>query len=183
MLEPNLLGSVGFSHAVYADSLLDLADADVAAGLRGAIKEWTNQLPIEPIRFGTKSLPDWVQAFQVRQGWEAWQAHGTWIEQHWDSLNPDVRSRFETAPKRTAADLVRADAVLKDARTRIDGALGDAVLILMSASSVAPPRDSAAMGGVVIEDIPGTWRRQETRLSARGWCGVAFARDEGARSR
>jgi amidase len=152
-LEPNLRESVGFPHAVYADSLLDLADAGVAAAVRAAIEEWTVELPIESIRFDAAPLLNWVQAFQIRQGWEAWQAHGTWIEQHWDSLNPDVRSRFETASKRTAADLARADAVLKDARSTIDGVLGDAVLVLPSASSAAPPRHSAAMGGAVIENI------------------------------
>jgi amidase len=153
VLEQNLPESVGFPHAVYADSLVDLADADVAAAVRAAIAEWNAEPPIESIRFDAKRLPDWVRAFQIRQGWEAWQAHGTWIEQHWDSINPDVRSRFAIASKRTAADLARADAVLEDARSTIDGALGDAVLILPSASSVAPPRDSAAMGSAVIENI------------------------------
>jgi Asp-tRNA(Asn)/Glu-tRNA(Gln) amidotransferase A subunit family amidase len=153
VLEPNLPEPAAFPHAVYASSLLNLADADVAAAVRGAIEDWTGELPIEPIRFDTKPLPDWVQAFQIRQGWEAWQAHGTWIEQHWDSLNPDVRSRFEAASRRTAEDLARTDAALEDARSTIDGTLGDAVLILPSASSVAPPRDSATMGGAMIEDI------------------------------
>jgi Asp-tRNA(Asn)/Glu-tRNA(Gln) amidotransferase A subunit family amidase len=153
VLEPNLPESVRSPRAVYADSLLDLANADVAAAVRGAIEEWTAELPIEPIRFDTTPLSDWAQAFLIRLDWEAWQTHGTWIEHHWDSLNPDIRSGFETASKRTTADLARADALLKDARNTIDGALGDTVLILPSASSVAPPRDTAAMGDAVIEDI------------------------------
>ncbi|MBO0879469.1 MAG: glutamyl-tRNA amidotransferase [Mycobacterium sp.] len=153
VLEPNLPDSVRFPRAVYADSLLDLANADVAATVRGAIEKWTAELPIEPIRFDVKPLSDWAQALLIRVDWEAWQAHGTWIEQHWDSLNPDIRSKFETASKHTTAELSRADAVLKDARSTIDGALGDAVLILPTASSVALPRDSAVMGGAEVKDI------------------------------
>jgi amidase len=153
VLEPNLPGSVRFPRAVYADSLLDLADANVAAAVRGAIEKWTAELLIEPIKFDIKPLSDWAQALMIRVDWEAWQAHGAWIQQHWDSLNPDIRSGFEVASKRTTVDLARADAVLNDARSTIDGALGDAVLILPSASSVALPRDSAAMGGAEIKDI------------------------------
>lgn len=153
ILERHLRGSVEFPRAVYADALIDLAEADVASTVRGVITQWTGDIPIERMEFDTTQLPEWVRAFQIRQGWEVWQAHGIWIERHWDSLNPDVRSRLETASRRSTADLVRADAVLTEARNIIDGALGDAVLILPSASSVAPPRDCAAMGGAVIEDI------------------------------
>ncbi|MGE2833897.1 amidase family protein [Mycobacterium sp. SMC-4] len=153
VLEPNLPASVTFPRAVYAESLISLADPDVAAAMRRAITGWSGDLPISPIDFDADPLPLWVKAFQTRQGWEAWQAHGAWIEQHWDTLNPDVRSRFETASKRTPDELAGADAVLATARATIDGALGDAVLVLPSSSSVAPPRDSAALGGDVIEDI------------------------------
>lgn len=153
ILEPHLRESVEFPRAVYADALLDLADADVATAVRSAIAQWTVDLPIEPVEFDATALPDWVQAFQIRQGWEVWQAHGSWIERHWDSLNPDVRSRLEAASQRNATDLAHADAMLTAARDTIDGTLGDAVLILPSASSVAPPRQHAELGGGAIEDI------------------------------
>lgn len=153
VLEPGLPQAPRFPRAVFADPLIDLADEDVATAVWAAIAKWSADLPIERIDFDAAPLAEWARAFQVRQGWEAWQAHGDWIERHWDSLNPDVRSRFETASKRTSADLTRADSVLATARVTINQALGDAVLILPSASSVAPPRDSAALGGGVIEDI------------------------------
>ncbi|WNG86471.1 amidase family protein [Mycobacterium sp. ITM-2016-00317] len=153
VLEPDLSAAMTFPRAVYADSLIALADAEVGSAIRRAITGWSSELPIAPIDFDASQLPLWVKAFQTRQGWEAWQAHGTWIERHWESLNPDVRSRFEAAAKRTPEELADADRVLGAARAAIDGALGDAVLILPSASSVAPPRDSAALGGDVIEDI------------------------------
>lgn len=153
VLEPHLPAVVPFPRAVYADSLIALADPAVAAAVRSAITGWRAGLPIEPVELDAGQLPLWVKAFQVRQGWEAWQAHGTWIDRHWDTLNPDVRSRFEAAAKRSPEELSDADAVLASARATIDGLLGDAVLILPSASSVAPPRDSAALGGDMIEDI------------------------------
>lgn len=153
VLEPDLPAAVPFSRAVYADSLIALADPDVASAVRAAIADWPAELPIDRIEFDAGQLPLWVKAFQIRQGWEAWRAHGAWIDLHWDALNPDVRSRFEAAAARSAEELSGADAVLTSARATIDAALGDAVLILPSASSVAPPRDSAALGGEVIEDI------------------------------
>ncbi|MGE2713188.1 amidase family protein [Mycolicibacterium litorale] len=154
VMEPNLPAAVPFPRAVYAESLIALADPDVGSAVRGAIADWPAELPsIDRIEFDAGQLPLWVKAFQTRQGWEAWQAHGAWIDLHWETLNPDVRSRFEAAAKRSAEELADADAVLASARATIDGALGDAVLILPSASSVAPPRDSAALGGEVIEDI------------------------------
>ncbi|MGE2731420.1 amidase family protein [Mycolicibacterium vaccae] len=153
VLEPNLPATMAFPRAVYAESLIALADAEVGSAMRRAIAGWSAEMPIAEVDFDAAQLPGWVKAFQTRQGWEAWQAHGAWVVQNWDSLNADVRSRFEAASKRTPEELADADAVLASARAAIDDVLGDAVLILPSASSVAPSRDSAALGGAVIEDI------------------------------
>lgn len=151
VLAPDLPGSVDFDRVVWSRSLLDIADPEVAAAVEDALQGWPGDLPVEEIEFDTTVLPDWVKAFQTRQGYEAWQAHGDWIEDHWDSLNADVRSRFETASDYTAADLAAADDVLAEARAMINDALGNAVLILPSASSVAPDRESAGVGGETVE--------------------------------
>ncbi|MFT3720589.1 amidase [Pseudorhodoferax sp.] len=137
---------------VVAPSLMAVADAPVAALLAQALRAWGGALPRpEEIAFDTAPLPGWVRAFQTRQGWEAWRAHGGWIARHWDSLNPDVKSRFQAAARYTDADLAAADRVLAEARAAITAALGDAVLLLPSASSFAPLRTEAALGGTVIE--------------------------------
>ncbi|ARU06704.1 glutamyl-tRNA amidotransferase [Comamonas serinivorans] len=137
---------------VMAPSLMAVADAPLAELLAQALGTWGGDLPrVESLAFDTAPLAGWVKAFQTRQGWEAWRDHGSWIARHWDSLNPDVRARFQTASRYTQADLAAADAVLAQARATIDAALGDAVLLLPSASSFAPLRTEAALGGAVIE--------------------------------
>ncbi|MEE3850174.1 amidase family protein [Gordonia sp. LSe1-13] len=137
---------------VYAEEIIDLASPDVAESVRAGIKRLESRMPVRPLAFDTAVLPTWVKAFQTRQGWEAWRAHGDWISRHWDSLNPDVRSRFETASEVTRSDLAAADSVLATARNRINTALGDSILLLPSASSTAPTRADAALGGPVIEE-------------------------------
>lgn len=137
---------------IYSDDIIDLASPDAAAAIRTGIRRLSALIPVRRISFETGVLPRWVKAFQTRQGFEAWQAHGGWISRHWNSLNPDVRSRFETASKVTTADLAGADKVLTAARKQIDNALGDSILLLPSASSTAPTRAGAALGGAVIED-------------------------------
>ncbi len=140
------------SRVIVAPSLMAVADAPLAALLAQALHAWGGALPrSEEIAFDTAPLAGWVKAFQTRQGWEAWRANGEWIARHWDSLNSDVKSRFQTASRYTQADLAAADRVLAQARSAIDAALGDAVLLLPSASSFAPLRTEAALGGGVIE--------------------------------
>lgn len=135
-----------------ASSLMDIADAPVADLLKQALRSWGGDLPApQSVPFDASQLAAWVKAFQTRQGYEVWKAHGAWISRHWDSLNPDVKSRFQTASRLTDADLKAADVVLARARTIIDATLGDAVLLLPSASSFAPLRVDAALGGSVIE--------------------------------
>ncbi|QXZ10141.1 amidase [Comamonas sp. Y33R10-2] len=140
------------SKVVVASSLMDIADAPVADLLKQTLSSWGGDLPaLQNMLFDTRQLAAWVKAFQTRQGWEVWQAHGAWISRHWDSLNPDVKSRFQSASRQTEASLKEADAVLLQARAIIDAALGDSVLLLPSASSFAPLRTEAALGGSVIE--------------------------------
>ena len=137
---------------VLAPALFALADAPLAALLRQALAGWQAPLPaLQEIAWDTGVLPDWVKAFQMRQGVEAWRAHGPWISANWATLNPDVKSRFQAASRYTAQDLASADSVLAQARTRINAMLGEAVLVLPSASSFAPLRTDAAMGGAVVE--------------------------------
>jgi Asp-tRNA(Asn)/Glu-tRNA(Gln) amidotransferase A subunit family amidase len=140
------------TRVIVAPSLMAVADAPLAALLAQALRAWGGALPRPgDVAFDTAPLAGWVKAFQTRQGWEAWRAHGEWISRHWDSLNPDVKSRFQTASRYTEADVAAADRVLARARATIDAALGDAVLLLPSASSFAPLRTEAALGGAVIE--------------------------------
>ncbi|MGP4113972.1 amidase [Streptomyces sp. 4N509B] len=141
------------SEVLLSQELVDVADPEVASSVRRAVARWrAADLPsVRGVRFDASVLPEWVRAFQTRQAVEAWRYWGPWISEHWDTLNPDVRSRFERAATYTEDDLTAADAVLREARGRLDEVLGDRVLLLPSASSVAPTREEASIGGPVIE--------------------------------
>ncbi|HEY2206730.1 MAG TPA: amidase [Pseudonocardia sp.] len=96
----------------------------------------------------TADIPDevldgWWRAFRAVQGHEAWAAHGAWVEAHPGALGPDVAARFATAARVTADEAARARDVVRSARDRLRGLLGPGtVLLLPSASSAAPPRDT-----------------------------------------
>ncbi|GLI28135.1 hypothetical protein ARHIZOSPH14_23770 [Agromyces rhizosphaerae] len=88
------------------------------------------------------ALDELFAAFRTAQAAEAWRAHGEWITAHPGELADDVAARFawasEVTPEREAAAIV----ALAAARTAIDAALGEALLLLPSAASVAPAFDA-----------------------------------------
>lgn len=134
-----LPASPGGSDAlVLVPELLDLATPEVAAAVGAAVpaaarEEW--DLP----------LTDWLDAFVTLQSWEAWQQHGDWARYRLDALGADVAARFRHAATLTRDDADRSAAVAATARDRIRELVGDRVLVLPSAASVAPrPGDDMA---------------------------------------
>lgn len=83
-------------------------------------------------------LPTWLQAFQTLQAWEAWQERGAWLAPRLDELGADVRGRFEAASLIDDERAVAAQDVVDEARVRIRELVGDRVLVLPSAATVAP---------------------------------------------
>ncbi|WP_370290908.1 amidase [Nocardioides sp.] len=113
--------------------LMQLADSDVAA----TITAW---LP-ERRRVGDHDLADlpaWREAFVVLQAWEAWQAHGAWLDGRLDTLGPDVRGRFERAATITAEAADAARRTVEAARDEIRERIADDVWLLPAAPTVAP---------------------------------------------
>lgn len=144
----DLLGSVGAAllpadtatpgELVTVDALLALAEPDVAAVLAPLAQglprlDWTLPDPAE-------LLP----VFVTLQAYEAWQVHGDWLTDRLDCLGPDVRARFERASTITEAEAVHARDQVARLRSGIRELLDDRVLLLPSASSVAPGVDDAA---------------------------------------
>ncbi|MER7557570.1 AtzH-like domain-containing protein [Nocardioides sp. NPDC126508] len=119
-------------------SLVGLASDEVATAVSEALPE-AKPLTWEPAR-----LDEWRQAFVVGQAYQAWQAHGAWLETRLDTLGEAVRGRFEMARSVTRTQADEARAVLSEARAEILDVVGDRVLAYPSASSVAPTADDAA---------------------------------------
>ncbi|MBE1877796.1 amidase family protein [Myceligenerans pegani] len=129
---------------VPAGGLLELAEP----GVRSAVEAWlggqvasdgaSHRAGLDAPPF--TGLPDeWVQAVRVVQAAEAWEAHGEWIADHLDELGPAVRGRFQFARSVTPGEAAAARKTAAEARSAIRDRLGDDVLVLPAASSVAPP--------------------------------------------
>ncbi|MFJ9174113.1 amidase family protein [Streptomyces sp. NPDC102360] len=165
------------SGAVLAQEIIDVASPEVAASVRRAVAGWrgASDLPRpRTVRFDAGVLPGWVRAFQTKQGVEAWRQWGPWVSRHWDSLNPDVRARFETASAYTSTDLAAAERVLREARERVDDLLGDRILLLPSSSSVAPTREEASLGGPAIEETRAKTFQLTCLAGLTGRCAVSI---------
>lgn len=120
---------------VLVTGLLDLASAEVA----DAIRAFADGLPsVFGENWDLRDLPAWKQAFVTVQAAEAWQSHGWWLSHRLDSLGPDVRSRFEAASRVSAAEAGQAREVVDSARSAIRDFVGDRILLLPSAPTVAP---------------------------------------------
>jgi amidase len=116
---------------------------------------------LQTAAFRTEDLPTWLAAFQTVQGHEAWQHHGPWVSRHWASLGADLAARFSTASRIDRRQAEDAQDVLSAARQHIRSVIGNGLLVLPSASSVAPLMNEAAVGGATIEHV----RRSTMRLT------------------
>lgn len=116
-------------------ALLALADADVAAAVAG----WQPDLGLRlPEAWPLDDLPGWRDAFVTLQAWEAWQAHGDWLEGRLDTLGADVRGRFERARLVTEGEASAARQVVSAARELIRELVADRIVVLPAAPTVAP---------------------------------------------
>ncbi|MGY2743455.1 DUF1275 family protein [Arthrobacter sp. UYCu723] len=136
--------------------LIALAEPDVGHSSQQFLADWAGspELPaLESPGLRTAKLPGWLAAFQTVHGFEAWQQHGAWISRHWAFLGADVAARFRTASIIEPGQAEGARDVLRAARQHICSAVFGGVLILPSASSVAPLLPESALGGDAIERI------------------------------
>ncbi len=129
-------GASRAADVVVLPALVAHADPDVADAIRAfsALQGWETAEIL-----GGADLPAWRTAFQTVQSWEAWRAHGAWLEEvGLDVLGADVRARFAHAATVTDAAARSAREVVTQVRETIRAALGDAIVALPAASSVAP---------------------------------------------
>jgi amidase len=145
-----------FSGALVAPELLALAEPDVGLAVDDYLAAWavTVGLPdLHTAGLQTEDLPAWLAAFQTVQGFEAWQHHGPWVSRHWSSFGADVAARFDIASRIDRRQADDARDVLRAARQHIRSVIGNGLLVLPSASSVAPLISEATLGGAAVENV------------------------------
>ncbi|MFB9312227.1 AtzH-like domain-containing protein [Nocardioides plantarum] len=134
LLPPAAADPTTGSDLVVVPALLELADPDV----REAVRAYADDRGALVEDWPLDDLADWRIAFTQWQAWEAWRAHGDWLRERLDCLGADVRGRFRMAAGISAEVADGARAVGLAARARIRDLVADRVLVLPSASSVAP---------------------------------------------
>ncbi|MCU1406005.1 MAG: glutamyl-tRNA amidotransferase [Glaciihabitans sp.] len=133
---------------VVAPALVALANTDVATAFRETLATLTEAgLLDDLVDVELGDIDKLFETFRVVQGAEAWRQHGPWIEAHPGALGDDIAARFAWASTIDRETETQARAALMIAEARIAAALDDRVLLLPSASSVAPSTtaDAAAI--------------------------------------
>lgn len=116
--------------------LVALAEPAVRSAFEAAIVGFD----VEEVALGDPT--EMFEAFRVTQAAEAWDSDGGWVQGHPDAVGPGARERFEIAAAVTPQQEAVARANLARHRARLDGILGDRVLLVPSASSAAPSVDA-----------------------------------------
>ena len=125
--------------------VLGAVEPDVAAAFAGAVDALVGDGRLRgPATVAVGELGALFELFRVVQAAEAWRSHGRWIEAHPGVLSPDVAARFAVGAAVGPEQEEEARAGLAAARRPLDAVLGEAVLVLPSASSAAPRLDASA---------------------------------------
>lgn len=124
----------GSNELAVVPELLSLAEPDVAV----VVGSWAEAAGARREDWHLDRHTDWLQAFVTLQAYEAWREHGAWLRDRLDTLGPDVRARFAHAASIDDDAATAAAATVGHARNEIRDRVGDRVLVLPSASSVAP---------------------------------------------
>ncbi|HSG94411.1 MAG TPA: amidase [Afifellaceae bacterium] len=108
--------------------------------LAAAEAQVTNRLgDAEDTAVAPDGLEGWYWAFRQIQAYEAWQAHGEWIDSHDPIMTPGVRERFEYGKTVSSENLAMAKAARQLVRDRLEHLIGeDGILMLPSVPSIAP---------------------------------------------
>ncbi|PRY61166.1 amidase [Glycomyces artemisiae] len=80
------------------------------------------------------------RAYAVLQAWEAWQAHGAWIEASRPEFGPGVKARFANAAKLTSAEVTRAQRVRSGVVALVRDRLPEGTALAIPAAPGPAPR-------------------------------------------
>jgi amidase len=120
--------------ALVALATPEVQDAFNAALVRLAEAGLTDDL----VEVTLPDIEDLREIFRTVQSAEAWATHGEWITAHPGALGEEIEARFAFGATVDAETESFARQALELARERIESVVGDRVLLLPSASSIAP---------------------------------------------
>lgn len=108
----------------------------------GRLKDDGVLATVDTVSIEPATLAEWSAAFRALQGHQAWAQHGAWITAHPRTLGSDVEARFATAARIDAQEAAEARRMVDRARAALRALLvPGTILLLPSASSIAPARD------------------------------------------
>lgn len=139
LLPPNRTAQL--DHIAVSAGLLAAADDDITDAVWGFVDDRMLGLPRRDIDHDLP-LDRWRQVMATVQGFEAWQSHGDWLSAHPGVLGAESADRFRRAAAITPGQYAEARAEARAARTAIRALVGEDVLIVPSAASVPPRRDT-----------------------------------------
>lgn len=141
---------------ILVPEVLALADPDVAAAIQAVVDRWDASLaPLRMLHHGAEVLADWAATCRDVRHLEVAERHADWVDEAGVQLGAEasVALRSGRSMDRAQAGLVRRRQAA--ARAAVAELLGNAVLVLPTAATVAPSRSDA--GG------PGRRGRDRTR--------------------
>ncbi len=124
---------VGSPRFVTVSELTRFANTDV----REPLSQLTYGLDAKSVDWPGVTL-DELSDFVILQAFEVWQSHRDWLEGNLHHLGDDVRERFEMAAMIRADDAKAAEENLNEVRERLIDWLGDRILIMPTAPTLAP---------------------------------------------
>ncbi|WP_421724752.1 amidase [Bauldia sp.] len=131
---------------VAEDAFANLAGDPEATALTPALDRLKAAFPDwQSVILAPDGLASWQQAFRTIQGYEAWKAHGPWIEARNPPLMEGVRGRFEIARQVTDRQYRTAEAQRESARDRVLSVLGDDGFIVVPTFPTVAPRLTASV--------------------------------------
>jgi amidase len=137
-LDPSAQSSVSPSFVV-APALTAQATDEVREAFEVALADLADLgLMDDVVSIDLGDIDELFEAFRMTQASEAWASWGSWVTAHPGALGDDIAARFSFASAITEEQGLAAAAAFDSARGRLDALLGDRVLLLPSASSVAP---------------------------------------------
>ncbi|TDF67364.1 amidase [Cupriavidus sp. L7L] len=129
-----------------AADLFELPTPEARAALAPAVARIESLLGTAmPVNVADRPLSELYWAFRYVQGWEAWQADGTLIEDFALQLGPDVAGRFQFSKGVTRDQFEHASTIRHAFTAHLGRMLGqDSILVLPTMPDIAPLRTAPA---------------------------------------